>query len=129
MLKVLAVNRQRYRLSFALLVCGWSAGCGFGQTPAVNESIAHDSLITFLDAWSGGETPDDLQPNIIGKDPAWTAGEKLVSYEIVDEKTTGTSLHISAKLTLENSNGEKKTPMATYIVGTSPVVTVFRDEY
>lgn len=127
-MKTLTVIKQRCYLSFALLICGLSMGCEFGQAPTVNESVAHDSLITFLDAWSGGETPDDLQPGIIGKDQAWSAGHKLVSYEIIDEKPMGTSLHISTKLTLENSNGVKKTPTATYIVGTSPIVTVFRDE-
>lgn len=126
--RTFAVPQYPYQWCCALLACGWLAGCGFGQAPIVNEEMARDSLVTFLDAWTEGETPDDFESQIIAKDSAWKSGHKLVSYEILGEKNVGTSLHVVAKLNLESADGVKITPTANYIVGTHPVITVFRDE-
>ena len=127
-MKGFEINRRPALLVFGLFAIAGISACGFGQAPVVNEAIARDSLVAFLDAWTEGETPDDLRPEIIGKDAAWQPGNKLVNYEILGERKLGTSLHVLTKLTIEGADGKKKTPTANYVVGTHPVITVFRDE-
>ena len=103
-------------------------GCGGspGNTP-VNESVAIEACETFLDAWRDGLTPQDLQPRILGSDYVWDSGYKLISYELLpDEKNNGTSVEISALLTLEDGRGVITKSNAIYTVGTSPEVTVIR---
>ena len=105
-----------------------SPGCGSSpDRTLVNESVAIEACETFLDTWREGLTPQDLQPRILGSDYAWDAGFKLISYELLPgEKNHGTTLEISAHLTLEDGNGVITKSNAIYTVGTSPEVTVIR---
>lgn len=75
-----------------------------------------------MQAWVDGKTPKDLQPDIICGDSSWEQGKKLVSFKILtDEETTdGSNLHIRVERKIDSSDST-----VTYIVGTSPVVTIF----
>jgi hypothetical protein len=113
-----------------VLLCVVLAGCsgGEGRTLALDQDAAREACKEFLNAWKSGEKSDDLQPAIIGKDEDWSAGAKLLEYELLpNEMDGGSNLHIPVRLTLKNAQGSESKLDVTYIVGTSPKVTVFRD--
>jgi hypothetical protein len=110
------------------------SGCNSGGAAdlAVEPDLARESLIAFLDAWQAGRSPADLKsrsPSIIAGDHAFAAGTKLVTYTLVgDDTDDGANLHTSVDLVLQDDkSGEVKERIA-YIVGTEPVITVFRAE-
>jgi hypothetical protein len=108
------------------------SGCSGPGTPAaVDTSLARDSLKTALDHWKNGEDPKSLESSgtpMVAQDFEWASGAKLLDYEILDEKQEGPNLRVQVKIKLgpqgNNKAAEKK---ASYVVGTSPRVTVFRD--
>jgi hypothetical protein len=99
-------------------------GCSTGDAPSypLDKELARGSVQKAMQSWVDGKTPKDLQPDIIVGDTAWEQGKKLVSYEIVaDEETTdGSNLYIRVKRKIGSSESK-----VTYIVGTTPVVTIF----
>ena len=92
------------------------------QSHPLDEDLARKSVKKAMEAWVEGKTPKDLQPEVVVGDPDWEQGKKLVSFEIVtnEETSDGSNLHIVVKQKFEASDSQ-----VTYIVGTSPVVTVF----
>ena len=107
-----------------LLLTMMFVGCSSGDTPSypLDKDLARSSVQKAMQAWVDGKTPTELQPDIVVGDPAWEQGKKLFSFEIVaDEETTdGSNLHIRVKRKLGSSESK-----VTYIVGTTPVVTIF----
>ena len=106
------------------------AGCSQGaRSLKLDQDVARKSFEAFLMAWRDGQTPQDLQkrnPQIIGTDAEWQRGHKLKEFEVLpDEFNDGTNLKLSAKLTLELDHKRTETRVVEYIVGTSPVITVF----
>ena len=101
-----------------------SVGCSSGDAPsyALDKELARSSVEKAMQAWVDGKTPKDLQPEIIVGDPAWEQGKKLISFEIKanEETTDGSNLHIRVNQKVGSSETE-----TTYIVGTTPVVTIF----
>ncbi len=116
----------------------WLAGCGpRGATAlSLDKALARASLTRFLDAWRDGQKSDQLasaQPPVIGRDPAWSDGQDLLAYELLGETDDGANLHARVKLKLGRKNSDVgpanlATQEVTYLVGTSPVITIFRDE-
>ncbi|MFN9717359.1 MAG: hypothetical protein ACK58L_01610 [Planctomycetota bacterium] len=99
------------------------AGCQQEAQPyPLDETLARDSVKTAMQAWVDGKKPADLKPGIIVGDTSWENGRKLVSFEILsnEESSDGSNLHIRVQRKFDS--GESK---VTYIVGTSPVVTIF----
>lgn len=99
--------------------------CGCSQeTPSypLDKELARSSVQKAMQSWVDGKTPNDLQPDVVVGDSAWNKGQKLVSFEILtdEEKSDGSNLHISVKRKFESSKSK-----VTYIVGTTPVVTIF----
>lgn len=113
---------SRRAVLFCILLLGLS-GCKT-ETPAhpLDEELARASVQKAMDLWVSGGTPKDLEPGIIVGDPAWRQSRKLVSYEILkDEETSdGSNLHIRVIRKFETGDAK-----VTYIVGTSPVITIF----
>ena len=101
-----------------------AAGCSSEQAAvhSLNEAVARDSVQKAMQAWVDGRLPEDLRPDIVVGDSAWDQGQTLVSFEILHEAETtdGSNLHIRVRRTLESSEST-----VTYIVGTTPVVTIF----
>lgn len=99
-------------------------GCSHGDTPShpLDQDLARASVQKAMQAWVDGKTPKDLEPEIVVGDPSWLHGEKLVSFELAtnEETSDGSNLHIVVKQKFDSSDSE-----VTYIVGTSPVVTIF----
>lgn len=105
-------------------------GCG-GTNAPVNVDIAQQTLTSTLEFWKDGETPESVgeqKPAIIVQDIDWTSGAKLLDYEIIDEgKPVDANLIAKVKLKLAGADGKETQKTVTYVVGTSPVLTVFRD--
>ncbi|MCO6453883.1 MAG: hypothetical protein J5I93_01095 [Pirellulaceae bacterium] len=108
-----------------------SPGCGGGPRLTLDKDVARQALAAFLDSWVRGERLEELRSRpqaIVGSDPDWSAGRKLMRYKIGQETDDGTNLHVDAEVVLGSERGAEVTQQVTYIVGTSPVVTVFRKE-
>lgn len=126
------LDRRRIGVWAVSLVClSLAAGCDRGSRRlSLNQHLARDSFTAFLDAWEEGRKPESLrqgEPEIIVGDYAWNSGYRLLDYELGgEEHNDGTNLHLSATLVLENPQGRQSRQQVTYIVGTDPVITIFR---
>lgn len=109
-------------LALSLVGCAKTA-----RSLALDQDLAHASLDKALKAWADGKKPDELQPDIIVGDAAWKAGQTLVSFEIkkADAWSDGTNLYIPVACQLKKAGGKTAKTETTYVVGTSPVVTIF----
>jgi hypothetical protein len=109
------------------------SGCSDRQhtAPEVNPELARTSLRTVLDLWKKGdkqESAKDGSPSIVVQDLDWAAGLALTNYEIQgDGKFDDANLRVPVMLTLKQPNGKSLTRKASYVVGTSPAITVFRE--
>jgi hypothetical protein len=127
-----APTARAVRLS-ALLLASSVFGCtGEGQRAGpVDPPRARQALRTALDHWKKGDRPESLQsatPSIVVQDFDWKAGQHLVAYEVTgDGKDDDANLRIPVKLTLRSPQGKGTQRRVSYVVGTSPTITVFRD--
>jgi hypothetical protein len=116
-----------------LLWCSLAVvGCGGPyQSAPVNVGIARETLSAAMESWKSGETIESLKedsPAIVVQDLDWSGGTKLLDYEVLDDgKPEDANLIARVKLTLEDTQGAKSEKTVTYVVGTAPVLTVFRD--
>lgn len=121
-------SRRGFGISVILTLITW--GCGGPRNTPVNVNTAQETLKTTLDKWKAGSKPDELQsgtPKIVAQDMDWSGGAELVSYEILgDSKPMDANLKAQVKLNLRK-DGKDTEKTVTYLVGTSPVLTVFRD--
>lgn len=124
---------------------GWTAAlavaclsaCGCGQSRQTADPVEPDrarrTLHAALDAWKEGRKIESLreqQPEIVAQDMDWKAGARLVSYEILGSgEKVDANLHCDVKLTLRDARGRQVEKQVRYIVGTSPVLTVFRQMF
>lgn len=96
----------------------------------VESSIARDTLQAVLSSWQEGETPESWQkksPQVVVQDMDWKNGAKLKSFEILGEgEAIDANLHCQVKLRFLPPHNGKSESQVTYLVGTSPVLTVFR---
>lgn len=135
MLKAVLSGRNgppAWLLSAMLLIA--LPGCADGRrSPPVKVDVARDTLRAALDKWLSGATPDSLQkesPSIVVQDFDWSGGAKLVAFEVLDgDEPVDANLVARVKLTLQTKDGAPAEKTVTYIVGTSPVLTVFRDMF
>ena len=117
---------------FALVTLSlWCAGC---QTAAeanrVDPLQARSTLEAVLTSWQQGDSIDSWsskQPQVAVQDLDWKAGFKLKSFEFLEpDEAVDANLFCKVKLTLADTSSKQSTQTVTYIVGTSPVRTVFR---
>lgn len=111
-------------------------GCSSSGSPhPVDPSRAREALKTALDEWKGGKSPRSLSSSatpMTVQDFDWESGAKLVDYQIQgDGEPVDANLRIKVKLNLSGVKGKAKNgeKTVTYLVGTSPSVTVFRDMF
>ena len=119
--------------SWFLVIClAILTGCGGPYISApVKVDVARKTLVSTMESWKGGETPDGVRkksPSVVVQDMDWTNGAKLIEYEILgDGKPVDANLIAKVKLKLSGADGKETVKTVTYVVGTSPVLTVFRD--
>ena len=107
------------------------AGCQNGPAAApVDVPVAEQTLTRVLDGWKAGETAESFQketPSVVVQDRDWQTGFALLDYEIrTPGKAYDANLHSDVALTLRDPDGKEVKKNVTYIVGTDPVLTVFR---
>jgi hypothetical protein len=109
------------------------SGCsGSAVAHAVDPPRAREALKTALDHWKNGEDPKSLESSatpMTAQDFEWASGAKLLDYQILDDgKEEDTNLRVQVKITLApQAKGKPVEKKASYVIGTSPRVTVFRD--
>ncbi|MBS0264842.1 MAG: hypothetical protein JSS02_23100 [Planctomycetes bacterium] len=125
-------RHQGTRAGMLLCALLW-AGCGQRtyQSKPVDDDQAQEVLTHVLDTWKQGASIDSLQnesPKIVVQDLDWSAGVTLVSYELVGEpEPKDANLVARVKLSLRDKSGADLEKTVTYVVGTSPTLTVVRD--
>ena len=122
--------RQRAPLltfaSFYLVI----AACG--QSPEahrVTPEAARRTLDAVLESWQQGRAPEEWQsrePHVVIQDFDWMSGAKLLDFEVLETTPIDANLHCQVKLLLSTDKG-RNARTVTYLVGTSPVLTVFRE--
>lgn len=130
-MRKLCMARRRMLLWLVLstMVMG---GCGDGRSsPPVKVDLARETLKAMLEKWKSGATPESLRqatPSVVVQDLDWSGGAKLVAYQILDgDEPVDANLVATVQLTLQTGEAAPQAKRATYVVGTSPVLTVFRD--
>jgi hypothetical protein len=109
------------------------SGCSSGRAHAVDPPRAREALKTALDHWKQGENLRSLSSSatpMTVQDFEWESGSKLIAYEIVDDgRPADANLRVKVRLTTKGTEaGSKKSERTvSYLVTTSPSVTVFRD--
>jgi hypothetical protein len=126
-----SISRRAVCLA-GLLAAAAAWGCSAGGgAAAVDAPRARDALKTTLDSWKKGDAPSALKdgsPSIIAQDLDWLAGAKLVDYQVAGEgKEKETNLYVPVTLTLQNPQGKEIKKSVSYVVATSPHISVFRD--
>lgn len=110
------------------------SGCGDGRSsPPVKVDVARETLRATLEKWQAGATPDSLQqetPKIVVQDFDWSGGARLIAFEVLNgDEPVDANLIAKVKLTLQTGEAAPAEKTVTYVVGTSPVLTVFRDMF
>lgn len=108
------------------------AGCGDSgsKSLALDETLAKTSLTKTLDAWKAGQSSDSLKshdPSITTNDWAWDQGYKLKEFRLLGgDRNDGANLHCQVELSVVDKQNRAQKQSALFVVGTSPVITVFR---
>jgi hypothetical protein len=106
-------------------------GCR-GQPPApADPERAREVLRQALDAWQRGDTPESLKqrdPAIVANDPEWSSGTRLLNYKVDGDGLLGAELRCPVTLSVQTKNGKTVQKKAVYYIGTTPVLTVVREE-
>lgn len=106
-------------------------GCGDNGVLPVDAALARKSVRAALDAWQKGEPITALakqSPPIVVQDLDWEFGKTLVRFTVLDEVKDGSvNLRVPVELTLRDKTGPEVRKKVTYMVGTSPTITVFRE--
>jgi hypothetical protein len=123
------MNKLTRILPLAVLL---AAGCGPGLQAPADPARAKDALRATLDAWQRGDRPDALRtaaPAVHVNDPDWSAGHRLRRYQIAGEGgRSGVEMRYPVRLTLTGPKGQAVRKDTAYVVGTSPVLTVVRND-
>jgi hypothetical protein len=120
-----------YLALVAIVICGFAVGCSKERVAPVDEPGAREALRTTLESWRNGDligAIKDRSPSIVAQDMDWEAGRTLIKYEVLDEgRNESVNLRIPVDLTLRDQAGKEVKKKVKYVVGTSPVITVFRE--
>lgn len=110
-----------------------ASGCGSGYAPEahrVDAKQARSTLESVLTSWQLGDTPQSWRqhdPQVVIQDMDWTAGRKLSEFELLDDgEAIDANLHCRVRLTLVDPRQGEIEQTVTYLVTTSPNLTVFR---
>lgn len=107
------------------------SGCGDSEPPMAEPDRARGALKAALEAWKEGMTSESLMaatPPIHVSDSEWHAGNKLVEYELGEERSAGFGWRCDVQLTVQEQNGSTRKHLATYRVDTDPALVVVHEE-
>ena len=130
---LLAMVRLNAYLSVVFLLCSIFVGCGprAGNPRPLDRTLAMDSMKLFLETWRDQGTAESLKdrsPSVVVKDADWDLGHKLLAFEIpTSGDDDGSNLYLDVKLTLKDETGEQRDKTIRYVIGTKPLVSIFRD--
>jgi hypothetical protein len=108
-----------------------AVGCTASPPGPADAQRARDTLRLALDTWKQGEAPNSLKgkrPAVYVNDHEWTAGVRLVGYEVVGDEARGANLRCRVRLSLQDKQGQLVQKDALYGVGTNPALTVIRSD-
>jgi hypothetical protein len=116
-----------------LFLAALAAGCDARTSPPApaDPATARAALRAALDAWQKGATADSLKdrrPPVYVIDPEWRSGRRLLAYQVQDDAPFGADLRCRVVLSLADDGGRPIPRAAVYAVGTSPALTVAREE-
>lgn len=114
-----------------LVGCLALVGCHQNQGVSANPDVARSVLKEGLDGWKAGETLDAFtqRTQIIVSERRWSAGTKLVSYEMAtDHEMNGFDWQCTVKTTVKSADGKTAEEKATYAVSTDPKRVIVRLE-
>jgi hypothetical protein len=112
--------------SALLVIAGGGCGNG-GATPPPGE-VARAALEGALKTWREGGKPGPLagmDPPVEVHDTPWSQGERLGSYEILQEDTSAAEKRFTVRLSLTKPESVRE--VKYYVLGRDPVM-VFREE-
>jgi hypothetical protein len=116
-------------VALALLAMASCRGDSSGEF-RVEADTARKALDEVLTSWNQGALPESWRsrtPPVIVQDLEWSSGVKLESYEVIgDCEAIDANLHCEVKLKLSGGSSGATEKTVTYLVSTSPVLTVFR---
>jgi hypothetical protein len=114
-----------------IVTFGCAAGCSTNGVKPVDAVGARQALRTTLESWKKGDPIGSLKdhnPSIVAQDMDWEAGLGLIKFDVLDEgKNDDINLRVPVELTLQDKAGKEVKKKVKYMVGTSPVITVFRE--
>ena len=123
---------ETYRFSPALLVLLLAIGCGPPQASPSDPELAKALLEETLDAWKQGATIAEIReqtPPVYVAEDIWLSGSKLQDYQLVDEgERFGTNIRFHVKLKVAGSRGAAKQRNVSYLVTTTPALTIARED-
>lgn len=119
-------------LMLSLLPLLHAIGCSAGGVRyPVRPDVARETLTAVLSHWKAGGRPEELRasnPEIVVQDFDWAGGAGLSDYSLTDSGSAlDANLSIQVRLELVYPDGRTETRNVWYLVGTDPVLTVFRD--
>ena len=114
------------------IVClAFLTGCSDRVGGPVNVNVAQKVLALAMENWKEGKSPKDLlakSPSVFVQEAEWNDVTQLLGYEIINEdQSAGPNLIATVKLKLKGTEGKVIEKTATYIVGTSPSLVVYRN--
>lgn len=132
-----SVKPLKHPISIATALCllvsinSLISGCGEPRAAAVDPALAKSTLIDVLDHWKNGGKIDELRNRtaaIVVQEALWSDGRKLLAYELKDDgRVEDANWFCEVELTLEAVKGtDPQKKSLTYVIGTDPVLTVFR---
>ena len=116
-------------ISIALL-CALQ-GCGGPLVKAVDSEVARRTLKEVLETWKQGGSIAELKsksPSIVVQEVDWSRGMHLQEFTLLDQgREEDANLFCEAELTLVPPGGGKPVRKTViYVIGTDPILTVFR---
>jgi hypothetical protein len=118
-----------------ILVLGALAGCGgknYAPPPAADAATARTALEKALNCWRSRITPEELRgadPPIIFADSDWRDGRRLLEFQMLPgEQPLGTSIYWPVRLKVVQANSREQVLDVTYIVSTSPIIHISRQD-
>jgi hypothetical protein len=122
---------KRSAVSITLALCLLS-GCTRTLDPNSDPGEADKALHTALEAWKGGQSPDDLKqghPPIIMNEDDWRTGSRLLDYEMEEGVLSGRQVRCRVRIKLRDRDGQTVEREAVYIIDTIPRIVIVRDSF